>query len=235
MKFLSISLFAACVVFAGCSSSTSPSSVVIPKSIVPGPGSYYKYQLVYRDSTDAVAERDTMLVTVADTGLVMFGKTGVIKELRVQTGSKGNTSRDTAHIHYEPNGDYSVYIKPPSYTTSYVAGWFTYPFASQQTVTQQYTVSPGDYTDSITQIYTGSGTGSFTVNGVAYVTEKLLRTGHTKSMRRNAWVMDTSVETIQYAPQVGRYVESDYPAFRETHLGSLVKSYRSELIEFELK
>jgi hypothetical protein len=235
MKFLLVSLFAACIAFAGCKSSTGPSggSLVIGPNVVPGIGSTYLYLEEYRDSSGVWHFNDTLHLVIMDTGLSVQGKTNLLK-VRQWSVPDNDLFYADEYWHYELNGDVNVYTDM-RYLYYPQSAWSLYPFATQQASTFSYydTAYTGNTMriDTTNDVMSGGGTGSFTLNGHTFATEKVLLTYHGNS------TLGTSsfTGTTQFAPQLGQIVAQDYSSYYNAIIGRSLFAHRRTLISYELK
>jgi hypothetical protein len=226
--------FLAAFVVAGCKSSTSPNSVAVPKTVVPGPGSWWKSVQQTFDTSGVLSRTDSSLVTVLDTGVMIYGATSVHRLQSIYT-SGGSQSLDTFYRHYEANGDYSTYQHLPS--PSSPGQWIRLPYGSQGTL--RITTTPGPRLDdqpridSIETTFSGAGTSSFTIKGHTYTTTQIRFTWRERAITA-AWFSINEVETLEYAPELGFGVRSNIPAYHDD-AGKFQGAYHSELVDFELK
>jgi hypothetical protein len=191
-------LFLGFVALAGCKSSTSPSS---PSSNItmPNAGSYFVTASVETNSTGAIVSSDTTTDSFIQTGLNYDGKTNVDMIYETQAG----VVTDTAYLHYESNGDLSVYSTGGA---SLFSGWITYPFASQGTNNiNGDTVIMGENTQ-INLSLSGGGNGTSTIMGQSVAVEKVNLSGTITIPQVDTVQIGNS--TTSFAPSLGYVVET---------------------------
>jgi hypothetical protein len=239
MRLRITTIIALALALASCSNSSSNNSpVTIPTTVRPGPGSWWLNVSQYHDSTGALTETDTVLATLLDTGLSIYGKTRVLR-LRYEDHFNYITSSqqfiDTGYVRFEDNGDLSRYQLNGPLTGQ----WFRLPFGSQNTIHILFRSAVESGVDSVDAAFGGAGTGSFTIKGRTYVTTKLSYTERTKDSTKTSlawsdWAQSALLETAHFSPEIGVIVLEDEPSYRDQG-GALSKSWHSELVDFQLK
>jgi hypothetical protein len=215
--------FVLTVFLGSCKTTTSPNSGTTVT--VPGVGSFFVTYDESRDSTNAVTSADTSTDTFVQKGLSVFGKTDV-EEVLFKNSSSSSTP-DTGYIHYESNGDLSVYEKMSGLNS----GWIVYPFGSQGSIKVADTSGVGYH---VTATAVGAGQGSVSIKGQSFTTEKVTLTILSSDTTPTQIYNETSVQTIQFAPALGWVVESDSPASRNSFDGSLGDSAHDIIIDYKL-
>ncbi|HET6400837.1 MAG TPA: hypothetical protein VFH95_05490 [Candidatus Kapabacteria bacterium] len=223
------------VVMAGCRTSTSPGTSTGMPITPPNAGSYFVLVSTYTDSTGAYLSSDTETETFEQTGFTIAGKTNVDKLV----DSYSFQFSDSGYIHYESDGDVSA-LWPGDSALGIFGTWITYPFGTQTTVTATIdTTFFGNATHMVLTL-SGAGTGSTTIKGQAFQTEKV--TGHifeissySVSGQTYSDTVNSSLGTISFAPSLGDVIEENNPGTRDPYTGAMGESDHQIAIDYVLK
>jgi hypothetical protein len=188
--------------FAGCSSSTSSNPTTTP-SVRPKIGSSFTYDEYTKNQNHAIdtSTRTRVTYTLTDTAFTLVGKSNVYH----YPGSDNSTEMD---VHYETNGDVSLYIGFRALGQTVFSEWITMPVSSKTTFAPApLSVSAGGIPGTVTTnlAYAGSDT-----TGVGTQTLSTIKTSGSYIGVFPA-VSDTvtGVAVYQYAPQFQMLAKSD--------------------------
>jgi hypothetical protein len=217
----------AVVVMAGCkSTSTSPSGSTTV--VIPNAGSYFTLVNVQFDSTGEMVESDTIVETFLQTGLSIYGKTNVVEVI----DSSNTYVTAGAYYHYESDGDVSVYGN----IITGSPGWMLYPFGSQQPQQTSGDTIENGISESYALTISGAGSGSTSIAGTGFSTEKITVNGNIIVSRSG--ILDTisgNFGTEAFAPSLGELVDETTPAERNYLTQKLGTSSHEYVIGYVLK
>ena len=221
-----VSMLAVIILVSGCSNSSSPGSSVTT-IVIPAKGSWFITVSTGKDSTGQVIYSDTLTETIIATGLTVDNKTDVLEF----TSQSHGLGPDTSYGHYESNGDVS---RRPIHggLHSYIAptGWFVLPVGSQSSTSFDTTEGATDNTSTLA----GAGSGSFTIKGKTFSTEKASLITVLKYPARPG-VKDTVIfDIISFAPGIPWTTTEDDQATRDPYSGALGTSVHKELVDYNL-
>jgi len=174
--------------------------------VIPTPGSYFVLHYSETDSTGNVVLSDTEWETIKATDLTQNGKDGVVEIIISGQAPDGSFDTSISYRKYETNGDLSMY-----YTEKgglFPAGWYTYPFATQASFSGTHdTLFQGE---TLHEAYTiaGSGSGSITIKGTSFTTQKITITS---TVTRNGITTPYSIRIFEFAPSLGEIVKYEFP------------------------
>jgi hypothetical protein len=229
----SYTLIAAAILmsFAACkSTSTSPNGGTTTITI-PGTGSFFVTVSEDRDSTGMLMSSDTSTDVFQQTGLAIYGKTNVVQVVTMKDG----IAMDTGYIHYESNGDVSSYAGSNGAVFPGQSGWMMFPFASQGTVSSTFDTTVSGFLLHGVITLKGAGSGSVTIHGKPFSTEKVNMTVTTSTNFGGQTISQTITATMQFAPELGDVVRTDQPSTRNPVNGAMEDANVQFVVDYLLK
>ncbi|MEO5930708.1 MAG: hypothetical protein ABIR47_12300 [Candidatus Kapaibacterium sp.] len=173
----------------------------------------YEYS---KDSLGQVEQgsQDTVVSTIAKTGLTIGGKSDV----NMMIGVKKSGETDTTYFRYESNGDLSLYFDASdssSDTPPIQAAWIALPFASKtpmnvtlvDTATSDSTLGAGRFTVTSSAVQTG--TENITVGSETLSAEKVQWKFDISSKFGLFGLAQSVTSTMWFAPKIGFIVKQE--------------------------
>jgi len=199
-------------------------------------GSSFTYEKYDTDSTGAkiAGTTQTIIETILKTDMTWNGKSGVF-----MVANNDPVEPDTMYYAYESNDDVSLEMNltdlglPPL--------WVKIPVASGNpevsVVSATTEISPGiiaEVSDSITVSLVGSE--SMTIKGNAIAVRKMKMNMSVRAMAGGITLYGmTVVMYVYYAPSLGFYAKTEYPAIRDAASGGWSNGSIQTLMDYVLK